>query len=72
MLEGKLWHNSIYIKQKYKGYKDGGKPHRFNFGNFFNSITLSLLPFLPSAEEKISSENAVREEWVISTNVFVK
>ena len=33
-----------------------------NFGNFINYIILS--PPL-SAQEKISSENAVREEWAI-------
>ena len=33
-----------------------------NFGNFFNSLILSP-PFFP--QEKISSEIAVREEWVI-------
>ena len=38
-------------------------PRRFNFVNFFNSIILSS-PL--STEEKISLENAVREEWVIS------
>ena len=32
-----------------------------NFGNFFNSIPLHPL----SAQEKISSKNAVREEWEI-------
>ena len=30
-----------------------------NFGNFFNSMTLS------PQEKKISSENPVREEWAI-------
>ena len=33
-----------------------------NFGNFFSSIILSPL----SAQEKVSSENGVREEWAIS------
>ena len=32
-----------------------------NFGNFFNSIILSPL----SPREKISSKNAVLEEWTI-------
>ena len=34
-----------------------------NFGNFFNSIVLPPPPF--SAQEKMSSENAVRGEWAI-------
>ena len=38
-------------------------PCRFKFGNFFNSIILSPPPFCWG---KISSENAVREECVIS------
>ena len=39
-----------------------------NFGNFFQPHNL-LTPF--SVEEKISSENAVREEWAIPVCLWI-
>ena len=67
MLEAKLWHN----KTETKNVKVAKMvefiltcdqyPRRFKFGNFFNSLILP--PFCWGKNR--SSENAVREEWVI-------
>ena len=57
----KLWHNNTYLKQKCQGYKDGGKPHRFTFGNFFNSIILSLPSPVPPISPFCRRKNIFRK-----------
>ena len=68
MSEAKLWHNKaeaecVKVAKMVEFIKTCDQyPRRFNFGNFFNSIT----PPSFLLGENRSSENAVWEEWVIS------
>ena len=70
MLEAKLWHNKTETKNvKAAKMVEFTKTcdqylRRLNFGNFFNSIILTPPPFCWVKNR--SSENAAREEWVIT------
>ena len=74
MLEAKLWHNETEIKNvKVAKIVEFIKtcdqyPRRFSFSNFCNSIIIPPSPPPPPfcLGENRSSENAVRQEWVIS------